>query len=170
MCINAWLLAGPRSDKPPYQPDLAGAITCKNTTTAMTGRVLLTRAAAEQTRRLCYHSLLQLQQTLHFSTSACQQEDELVLKCRQALEDIKAAGTFKVERQITTPQAASVGVKDVAQPVLNFCELRMYKTRQWCTCCRLLHLRTAAATTNCCQHVFTCHAGATGHTHKHLTP
>jgi hypothetical protein len=46
----------------------------------------------------------------------------LVLKARQQLEEIRAAGTFKVERQIITPQAASVGVLDVAQPVLNFCE------------------------------------------------
>lgn len=46
-----------------------------------------------------------------FSAAAQPQlvEDELVSKAAQALEDIKAAGTLKVERQITTPQAASVG-------------------------------------------------------------
>jgi hypothetical protein len=36
-------------------------------------------------------------------------DDELVAKASRALEEIKAAGTLKVERQITTPQAASVG-------------------------------------------------------------
>lgn len=37
------------------------------------------------------------------------EEDELVLKASNALEEIKAAGTLKVERQITTPQSATVG-------------------------------------------------------------
>jgi len=37
------------------------------------------------------------------------EEDELVLKASNALEEIKAAGTMKVERQITTPQSATVG-------------------------------------------------------------
>jgi hypothetical protein len=64
----------------------------------------------------------QLLQACCFSTSVATAEDALVQKARQQLEEIRAAGTFKVERQITTPQAASVGVLDVAQPVLNFCE------------------------------------------------
>lgn len=37
------------------------------------------------------------------------EEDELAVKAGKALEEITAAGTLKVERQITTPQAASVG-------------------------------------------------------------
>lgn len=36
-------------------------------------------------------------------------DDELVAKAGRALEEIKEAGTMKVERQITTPQAAIVG-------------------------------------------------------------
>lgn len=48
-------------------------------------------------------------------------DDELVAKASRALEEIKAAGTLKVERQITTPQAASVGVLDRPGSVLNFC-------------------------------------------------
>lgn len=36
-------------------------------------------------------------------------DDELASKAGRALEEITAAGTLKVERQITTPQAASVG-------------------------------------------------------------
>jgi hypothetical protein len=35
--------------------------------------------------------------------------DELVAKASRALDEIKEAGTMKVERQITTPQAATVG-------------------------------------------------------------
>jgi hypothetical protein len=64
----------------------------------------------------------QLLQLRSFTTSLAAAGDALVDKARQQLEEIKAAGTYKVERQITTPQAASVGVLDVAQPVLNFCE------------------------------------------------
>lgn len=36
-------------------------------------------------------------------------DNALVQKCTQQLEEIKQAGTFKVEREITTPQGASVG-------------------------------------------------------------
>lgn len=64
----------------------------------------------------------QLLQLRSFTTSLAAAQDALVLKARQQLEEIRSAGTFKVERQITTPQEASVGVLDVAQPVLNFCE------------------------------------------------
>ncbi|WIA08531.1 hypothetical protein OEZ85_007965 [Tetradesmus obliquus] len=63
----------------------------------------------------------QLLQLRSFTTSLAAAQDALVLKARQQLEEIRSAGTFKVERQITTPQEASVGVLDVAQPVLNFC-------------------------------------------------
>jgi hypothetical protein len=66
--------------------------------------------------------LQQLLQLRCFTSSHAVAGDALVQKARQQLEEIRAAGTFKVERQITTPQAASVGVLDVAQPVLNFCE------------------------------------------------
>jgi hypothetical protein len=46
----------------------------------------------------------------HYSAQpAFADEDELVSKASAALEDIKQAGTWKVERQITTPQAASIG-------------------------------------------------------------
>ena len=37
------------------------------------------------------------------------------------LEEIREAGTFKVERVITSPQASSIYVKNSAKPVLNFC-------------------------------------------------
>eukprot|EP00877_Chromochloris_zofingiensis_P009602 jgi/Chrzof1/4896/Cz15g03150.t1 len=40
----------------------------------------------------------------------------------QQLDDIRAAGTFKVERIITSPQSASVGVSDRKDDVLNFCK------------------------------------------------
>lgn len=45
-------------------------------------------------------------------------DDELVSKASRALEEIKAAGTLKVERQITTPQAASVGERPLASASL----------------------------------------------------
>lgn len=37
------------------------------------------------------------------------------------LAAIKAAGTFKTERIITSPQTASISVAGRAEPVLNFC-------------------------------------------------
>lgn len=59
-----------------------------------------------------------------FSAAALPQyadDDELASKAGKALEEITAAGTLKVERQITTPQAATVGVLDRPGTVLNFC-------------------------------------------------
>ncbi|KAJ2018033.1 hypothetical protein IW146_006825 [Coemansia sp. RSA 922] len=38
-----------------------------------------------------------------------------------ALSDMKAAGTFKTERVITTPQRSSINVQNSSTPVLNFC-------------------------------------------------
>lgn len=40
-------------------------------------------------------------------------DDELVQKASKALDEIRAAGTLKVERQITTPQSATVGEQGV---------------------------------------------------------
>ena len=40
---------------------------------------------------------------------------------RAELDGIREAGTWKVERVITTPQAASIRVQERAGPVLNFC-------------------------------------------------
>ena len=37
------------------------------------------------------------------------------------LDGIRDAGTWKAERVITTPQAASIRVQGRADPVLNFC-------------------------------------------------
>lgn len=37
------------------------------------------------------------------------------------LEDIKAAGTFKTERVITTAQKSKIGVEGMSKQVLNFC-------------------------------------------------
>src|SRR5512139_1449100 len=39
---------------------------------------------------------------------------------RQQLDEIRAAGTYKRERVITTPQGATIRVAD-GQPVLNLC-------------------------------------------------
>eukprot|EP00882_Tetradesmus_deserticola_P013609 GHRQ01014448.1.p1 GENE.GHRQ01014448.1~~GHRQ01014448.1.p1 ORF type:complete len:417 (+),score=147.82 GHRQ01014448.1:175-1425(+) len=61
------------------------------------------------------------QQLRCFASSVAEADNALVFKAKQQLAEIQAAGTFKVERQIITPQAASVGVLDLAQPVLNFC-------------------------------------------------
>lgn len=40
---------------------------------------------------------------------------------QQQLEDIKAAGTFKAERTIRTPQSSAIRVTDREDEVLNFC-------------------------------------------------
>lgn len=37
------------------------------------------------------------------------------------LDEIRAAGLFKAEREITTPQSAHIGVSTSDRPVLNFC-------------------------------------------------
>jgi len=85
----------------------------------MWGPALL-RAAA---RRLhaCSSSITQLQQQqaaaarllgTSAATLAAQPalaDDALAAKCAAALSEIQQAGTFKQERQIVTPQAASVG-------------------------------------------------------------
>jgi glycine C-acetyltransferase len=39
----------------------------------------------------------------------------------KTLEEIRAAGLEKRERQLTSPQGASIRVRESAQPVLNFC-------------------------------------------------
>jgi glycine C-acetyltransferase len=48
-------------------------------------------------------------------------DNALVDKCALQLEEIRQAGTFKIERSITSPQGASVDVAGSLQSVLNFC-------------------------------------------------
>jgi hypothetical protein len=50
-----------------------------------------------------------------------QQEDALGAVLRAQLEAIRAGGTYKVERVITSPQSASVAVQGADREVLNFC-------------------------------------------------
>lgn len=55
-----------------------------------------------------------LEQKLYSTGASLQQpfgaiDNALVVKCAQQLEQIQQAGTYKLERQITTPQGASVG-------------------------------------------------------------
>jgi len=52
------------------------------------------------------------------AVSGRQQFEEVL---RSELEGIRAAGTYKSERVITTPQRSSIGVSSSATPVLNFC-------------------------------------------------
>ncbi len=77
------------------------------------------RMIARQQALLIQHHqslLLSATQAVLFSTTLSRHaaepgpdENGLVWKARQTLEDIHQSGTFKTERQITTPQAASVG-------------------------------------------------------------
>jgi hypothetical protein len=65
---------------------------------------------------------------LHGSTSACvpaepclANGDALNAKAAEELAGIRAAGTYKVEREITTPQAASIGKGQVSRSCVAAC-------------------------------------------------
>eukprot|EP00746_Dinoflagellata_sp_MGD_P065602 gnl/MRDRNA2_/MRDRNA2_27318_c0_seq1.p1 gnl/MRDRNA2_/MRDRNA2_27318_c0~~gnl/MRDRNA2_/MRDRNA2_27318_c0_seq1.p1 ORF type:complete len:420 (+),score=98.64 gnl/MRDRNA2_/MRDRNA2_27318_c0_seq1:71-1330(+) len=45
----------------------------------------------------------------------------LLANCEAILQEAKEAGTYKVERVITTPQSAAVSVQESTSEVLNFC-------------------------------------------------
>jgi hypothetical protein len=72
-----------------------------------------------------------------FSAAALPQyadDDELASKAGKALEEITAAGTLKVERQITTPQAATVGeltsiLQQLGQLTLSMSNASRFSTR-----------------------------------------
>jgi hypothetical protein len=63
------------------------------------------------------HSL-RLRHSLRSSSTAT---SSLRQSLSKRLEDIRAAGTWKVERVITTPQAAAIRVQDATGELLNFC-------------------------------------------------
>jgi CRISPR/Cas system-associated protein Cas5 (RAMP superfamily) len=46
---------------------------------------------------------------------------ELRPRIQEAISEMKASGTYKVERVITTQQDSEIGVQESKEPVLNFC-------------------------------------------------
>lgn len=46
-------------------------------------------------------------------------DNALISKCAHQLEEVKAAGTFKIEQEITTPQGASVGGRPARLLLVN---------------------------------------------------
>lgn len=55
------------------------------------------------------------------AAAARRQINTLSVVAKQELENIKAAGTYKAERVITTPQAGHIKVSTSEKDVLNFC-------------------------------------------------
>lgn len=55
---------------------------------------------------------------VNYSTSAAEQFRGIL---RRQIEDIKAAGTYKTERVITSPQKSEISVENSSKEVLNFC-------------------------------------------------
>ena len=66
-------------------------------------------AAALALRRSGRGAAWSAAQWARFSSASSSAPSALEAKVDQELAGIKAAGTFKVERVITTPQAASIG-------------------------------------------------------------
>eukprot|EP01012_Entosiphon_sulcatum_P055932 TRINITY_DN7863_c0_g2_i2.p2 TRINITY_DN7863_c0_g2~~TRINITY_DN7863_c0_g2_i2.p2 ORF type:complete len:406 (+),score=105.70 TRINITY_DN7863_c0_g2_i2:305-1522(+) len=56
-----------------------------------------------------------------FATRTLRRSAALKAYCQKQLEGIEAAGTFKRERIITSPQSANIGVQGTQGKVLNFC-------------------------------------------------
>lgn len=71
------------------------------------GRLYSSNQAAADSHSSFRHSCTLL--CMHSCPCLFVADDELVQKASKALDEIKAAGTLKVERQITTPQSATVG-------------------------------------------------------------
>ena len=72
-------------------------------TPAALASLLLRRSASNAAWRA------QCVRSLSSTSSAAAAASPLEAKVEEQLAEIKAAGTFKVERVITTPQAASIG-------------------------------------------------------------